>query len=65
MHLKIRAILNIRERCQIQKSGRIFPLGAFLVTVSVQLGRGNPISPLLPYSHDSFLIWISATEKML
>lgn len=42
MHLKIRANLNIRERCQIQNIGSSFPLGAHSVTVLVQLGIGNP-----------------------
>lgn len=42
MHLKIRANLNIRERCQIQNIGSSFPLGVRSVTAPVQLGRGNP-----------------------
>lgn len=42
MHLKIRANLNIRERCQIQNIGSSFPLGVRSVTALVQLGRGNP-----------------------
>lgn len=42
MHLKIRANLNIRERCQIQNIGSSFPLGVHSVTELVQLGRGNP-----------------------
>lgn len=66
MHLKIRANLNIGKRCQIQTTGRIFSLGVCLVTALVQLGRGSPNAPLLPYSCASFLIRTSAvSEKIL
>lgn len=65
MHLKIRVNLNIRKRCQIQTTGRIFSLGVCLVTALMQLGRGSPNAPLLPHSCVSFLIRMSAVSKKI